>query len=551
MNTRGNIQLNIVILVIVSIVATILSLAFVVNNTFRFVLVGIVMLFTVLVMGVRNKPKNNREFAFYTIFILIGILLILLPATGILQTQLDLSDSLIQIPVFGTVKCDVAEGSNIQTGSEDFIDNAVVVCPENTKECTVLISMPGSSTFYDRGYFYKICNRDGSNCESEQQVKLPFGDNIVDYNVLNRNLLRDQSIRIDLYERFATFAPNRDTEIRASIKWQYRPYILVVSDVLGGGETPWSGSVDCKVPKSTQLYTDAIIVNTLFGKTTTEYKLQDKLNPDETYNYISGFVSAPNYGTEVTYNNQKGYCATNIQGKQAVIFGISRLETPSAIFSVVDTNKIIVESPTIQCCKENQVILNQVCKNFKLVTITEQQKEDGTIETNVGCSLLRPCNPGRFVLSDADDTSFTYECINGQCVISNIRVEECTSSEDCGLDKICVNFKCQLASTTPELENIPEDDNDTQPNTRELCEQRAKDNPFLGSTWVETTVEPTTLSKVVTVFTFGAIGDLTAKTTGKCVDTYIPYYIIGGIILVFVIVIIILLRPTKSRRKRR
>jgi len=74
--------------------------------------------------------------------------------------------------------------------------------------------------------------------------------------------------------------------------------------------------------------------------------------------------------------------------------------------------------------------------------------------TNAACSAFRPCNPGRFILGEGTQT-YEFDCIDGYCAIVEIQTEECVQSSDCGGgNAVCINYKCEGASTLPDSPEV-------------------------------------------------------------------------------------------------
>lgn len=82
---------------------------------------------------------------------------------------------------------------------------------------------------------------------------------------------------------------------------------------------------------------------------------------------------------------------------------------------------------------------------------------------------------------------------------------------------------------------------------KEMCDQKAKDQPLLGWTWVES--ETTQGRGPLGIG--GLIGLKKTIITGECKASFIIYYIIGGVILILLIIMINLLLKKKYRIRRR
>jgi len=138
------------------------------------------------------------------------------------------------------------------------------------------------------------------------------------------------------------------------------------------------------------------------------------------------------------------------------------------------------------------------------------------------------------------------ECIPGTTQCSGDGKSAMTCNDDGNWETTqCVNNCGPLSSgfgclIVPCTENCGEDE-------QTACEAKAVTNPLAGYTWVETTTQPSTLTKIFT------LGFAKPTTTAYCKAAYIPYYILGSVIIVLAVLITLLLRKPaiKSSLKKK
>jgi hypothetical protein len=398
--------------------------------------------------------KSNRKF----VWIGLGLFLIVLIGAIILVTSLTKESvvggsNYIEVPFYGTVQCSPATGYSINTPSYTVgVNGQFVTPPVSSKQYDVLVSYPKQSILsLERRVEYYYCDSTSySNCQSPSYLSLgnPVSNDIVDRQLIT-NIPGNKYLFVQVQEKTISGWKGNS---QGSVKIKFIPYILWRQDSLQGGLNPISGSTDCSINSNDKSILNAIISSTVSdssGKSAVTSNIPDALNgrlqPSEVYNYISGTVTRLDQGSIINYLNQEGYCQQNLQGGEVKIFGFGEITTPSNTYKVVDLNKVVANLGTDGCCVLGQQQLNKVCTNYKW---EEVKVDTETGETNVGCSILKPCNPGRFVLDNNQKTSYEYKCVDSKCVVSNIQNEECTSTSQCGANQVCTNFKCMLASST-------------------------------------------------------------------------------------------------------
>lgn len=483
----------------------------------------------------KRKKKRNRN-----IFIGVGVISLIVLILFFTIPQIQFGDQpYFEAPFFGTIECKAAPGGAINSNPINPRSTGQwIECPENSISCNVAITYPeleGFVTLQRRAEYYACDNKNFLNCETSKftSSNLEDGTGSTKLNIYS-SLPSNKVLYLEFQKRTLTLGWESDDQNVGRAILTFVPYILWNQNSLEGGLNTISGSTDCIIPTSSQTWTQRIISSDIGSP---KIALTNKLSPGDVYNYVAGTVTRANFGNAISYNGQNAYCAENIQGREAVIYGISQVQTASTTYNIVDFSKELTSN--IDCCVENRVQLNRVCKDFKWETI---QVDEETGESNVKCSITNPCNPGKFILDVSDKTSFENKCIEGQCVVSNIKTEECVVNADCGNNEVCTNFECIMASTIPGETDEIEGDID-----EEECTILAERQPLLGWTWVSTSEEvgkgPLGIGKI-----FGLTNTV---TTGECKASFVKYYVLGGIILILggIIIFVVNKRIPKKKKK--
>ena len=227
-----------------------------------------------------------------------------------------------------------------------------------------------------------------------------------------------------------------------------------------------------------------------------------------------------------TFNNQEAYCSNKN------IYKIDAIVTGSATYKIVNYNK---QLSSVECCSGDFESSRQ-CVNNRWVELPKPD-EPITASNSVQCSAIKQC-PG-FEFSPYDsNTLVKYVCRNSLCVPETKDVE-CTTNIQCsGSTPVCdtLTYEC-VSAPAPQISQAII-------LTKSQCEQKAKDNPLLGYSYIETTIKPSLIQEIIT------FGFAKNKIIGECKATYVNYYIIAGIVIVLGTVTIILSMPKKKRRRR-
>lgn len=479
---------------------------------------------------------NKNKMAFLIIIIFSGIVLILIPNMGLIQ-QTAYMDGYFESPFFATIACLPEAGSISTSGTKlGIVGENVITCPINTPNCDVLIDIPAyTSGFAEKRkiQFWK-CDKGNVNCDSKQWY--PESNNLYFETTGERgapacqNLPENRECHVKYVKCGLTcsiFTGDWATVDQAiSFRLEYPKYTLQVINALGGGWNVING-VDCKMPQYGDTIYEKILSSTVKSSSgveadTTAIVLNNYLRPNEKYNYIAGTVTRAMLGNAITYNGQPAFCQDNVQGSdKAAIYKIGTIETLTHKYNIVDKNTLLA---TVDCCNEGSIQLNRICRNYKWETV----QVDANGNTNVACSITKPCPDGRLPIGTGTN-SFAYQCNNGQCVVTDIRAEECNGAEDCGTNKACVNFKCVATSTIPDATSPKGNESNLQ------CQwyQKYVAKQIVHKSW----------------YNYIGIGDPTVTTEPQCEVWIGPYIILGIFGGIVIIILVLLYKPKKSKRR--
>jgi len=414
------------------------------------------------------KKKQTSKTIFVVFFILAGVAAILY--FGVIpMEELSISGH-FEAPYFCYIECAPAEGSpSIETELVDPTNtNDWIKCPSNSEECNIQITYPDLGMWADaRRVEYYICddvNGDYKNCKSEQYYKSKLKRG-ADREELPIPLSENKVMHIE-FQKYEIFKWVQEGKKDGKVNMRYIPFILWSDCSPEGGRNPISTTeaefkdVGCKLV-DIKIKQGGIISSELSSQEITRgiyNPNKNELKTYETFNYFAGTITRANEGNIIKApNGEDGYCALNVQGIDAVIWGFSKVTTGKGTYKMVDRGKILAQSPDIECCKEGRVVGNSVCENFKWKAI---EVDSDTGDTNIPCTpIIDPCNSGRFALNIDDQTTYIWKCINNYCVISDIRVEKCVVHEDCPDNKICVDWNCEEAGEIPGYKGEDENDN--------------------------------------------------------------------------------------------
>lgn len=514
-----------VVIVLAILVLLLVGVILVFASVNKFIVVGAGMIALFLIFGLRGD--FNKTKAWFGVFI-IGAGLIFIFASGTLQ-EVAGGTKYIEVPAFGYVECAPASGGTVDSGaikvSGDFVE-----CPENSVSCDISFSHPDLGVFdLVRRIEYYVCDDTNfNNCESPQYV-----NNIEDYSggakkKIYSNLPSNKAIYIEFQQKqFPKIGYFKESNSEGRIYVNYQPFILWVDDTLGGGRNPFtSNERGCRL--GTESFVKNAITSSSLPLNEGSYKFQDKLEPYETYNYISGTITSARDGNVINYKGKEGYCIDAVQGTgKAVIYSIDSIKTISNNYEVVNTNEPIGE---VDCCRDGLIIGNQICNDFEWEQI-KVDKETGKVENEVDeCGVFNPCPTGRRILGEGTK-SFQYKCVEGSCVVQDIRKEDCVSNSDCKINEICKNFECIIAGdVTVGGEKVT--------------------GESLECAWYQ---EEKTQSEVIrSWYNYLGIGEPTIVTNKVCTTASWVYFAGIGVIVLFLGTLAILtMKPKKKRRKRK
>ena len=536
MNKKGFAITGMLLMLILLIIGVI---AFFSSTVMRFTIIGIglVVFAGVMVFKTQREGLENKKLGFFIMIFIVGILITIIPYTGLLQMTAFESE-LFEAPFFATIHCD--ESGAIITGNDIPLSDSYtdIRCPVNTVGCDVWINIDGNTIlpWQDRYARYKICDSSGSNCDNKDRI-----EKIV--QVASRpqpsytfqlwdDLQNNKMIKVKVEECLTPLGPcSVDENIDWKVNMEYNPYILWVKDSLAGGERVLtSNQQDCKINTRSESWLERIVSTDITeNEDGTEVQeapdilVSGQLRPGQRYNYVSGTVTRALAGNSITYNGDLSYCLENPQGTDnSYIYPINTIETSTTKYRMVNLNAEPIE---VDCCVESRIQLNRICKDLKW----EQVEIDENTNCIIGSSC--PCDPGRITYRES--SSYKYSCENELCCIRDIREEECNDNSDCKTTEICVNFKCIDPSTDEGGKGGKDISNEQN------CLAENKEGS-LRYQWVEKETES------------GFLFFKKTTTEPYCKDTYMPYIIAGiiGIVLIVIIVMFIILMRNPKKKKR-
>lgn len=423
-NKRGMAPI-LVFLIIGIIISIIFSIAIISSTNFRLFAIGSTLIILTIIYGFKSNFKSNTGKVMITLAI-IGVILVLIPSIGILQTQIT-TGNYIQAPSFYYYECSPASKpleSNHQLITTGEVSK--ISCPINTDSCNLYIKQIEKLSFSSmyRRISYQICHNDGS-CDPLITTPTSVGSSQIQVISIT-NLLNTDYVKIK-YQSSITGLGWENKINGAEWYTTYRPFILWKVDTFGGGKTEYSTiEQGCKFQSKEVLNLISSITN--LNK---EIKNQTSLSNDyldfyKTRNFIGSYIPISSSNINfVNYNGQEGYCLNR------QIFAISKLETNGNVYKIVDSNFNTRLSNSVTCCP-GETQPNQKCNsNFNWENLEQSQ-----------CSPFKAC-AGADWMPYTQKNLIRYNCINNKCV-SEIKSVECTSDNDCGNYKTCDTklYKC-------------------------------------------------------------------------------------------------------------
>ena len=540
-------------LLIIGLVVILVSSAFFFEG-FRNYIFGLVLAITFvgILYTLVSKTQTTEIKAVFASVVATGVLAFFLFG-GVGWIQQATYGGYIEAPYFGVVKCDRSVGGLRTFGGFDFVNNynsgdgTIISAPQNLESYDVLIDFDKNDMSF--GYWYYIiggvCADTACNTVDQEVVKKIDNSYGLNKFIFADDVPRGKKVYVQIFRKYANIGSNQYVQ-QGDYFLRYQPYILFDDNRLTGGLNPISGSTDCSMPNDERKLNAILDDGNLESKNGREASedtiplYRNYLEPNEAYNYVSGTVTRASFGNTINYQGQDGYCADNLQGGNAKIFGITELKTLTTTYQVVDLNKVIKDLGSNGCCIENQVKLNMVCKNLKWEVIP-QDPVTGQIE-DVECSLTNPCNPGRFILSGQQ--THEYSCISGECKVTDIQNEECTTNDHCIgfgdlVTPICVNYKCIDASTVPDLVTCDEDP------TQSFCPQQ------IECAWYQ---EPTVILEkdYGILYWRWFVGNPTVTETPDCTTAgWFRWSIAGLIVLIIAISGLFIYKPKKKGGRKK
>jgi len=389
--------------------------------------------------------KEEKKKLGIVLLVLLGVLIVIGINNGWFEKGLvtaPLGDGeYIQSPIFGYYECEEGTGlsdspdKNIPEHGSDYW------CPDSSDGCDIYVRGE-ANTLIGRQFKYKICNKDGSTCQSERTTSIPswwlFDDSDRPTGKL-ATLTNNQKITITYRAYLCLPICIYNDVTGGSVYSQYRPFILWKDTPLSGKNEYSTITQGCQfssvdagdlITQSDIQLQEPLDSNAFCGT--------NRLCPHKTYNFIESFIplSPENYQF-VNWNGEQAYCLNK------KIFKINSITTTSGNYKIVDVSKNTPLS-IVDCCP-GEVEPNRKCK----YDYTWGDLEDAD------CSEFKPCTGIEFTPSGSK-TLVKYGCFNNKCV-PEFKDVECTSDLDClGNDKgnVCDTKTWECTKIKPPPGNV-------------------------------------------------------------------------------------------------
>lgn len=534
MNKRGQLPLIPIILIVVVIVGLI---AFLASGTIRWVLIG-VGLFGGSIWLISTVNNDRIKLSFGLVLLLAAVALIF--SSGFLQQALEGADY-INVPTVGYYECAAASAPTVSAAKaiSGGIANGIM-CPPNTDKCDLIVSFAESqSVFSSRKLSYVVYGSDSKVLYRNVLTVSDAARLITIFDATTRANVPLNSIKID------NIAKGQKVDIQyskvnlvgtvtpidgASYRAQFNPFILWNNPGLGGRFEYTSIEQGCQFLSKDR---GNLIVEDTIGKGPGTSNSITTLEPFKTRNYLDVIVPV-----NIQSNRVQQYSGNTVYCQNAQLHPIENVRALSHEYNVVRFDKSVA---TVDCCNGDDRPGYQCASNkWKALPKPNEPISD---KNTVQCSAVKPCANAFFAPSSGETEQTRYVCQNSVCV-PETRTVECNTNAGCGGAKpVCdtLTYKCVSAP-------LPVETGKNTSSVASECELKAKKNPFAGYTVVTRTKTPTTSQKILTVATFGIVGDLNPTVETSCEAKYVPYFIFGSFIVVAVALVIWSFKGSKGKR---
>ena len=515
-NKKGIFFLTPIILLIITIF--LIFLISYIFKQFTFWVIGIgTIIFGIYLLFIIGSKKVKTILAI--VLVGVGMIMIIIVFSGVQPTILS-GAQYIQIPTHGYYECNAA--SQPVTSFQKSIENGKVIgvkCPDNTDKCDIIALSTESLGVL--AFQRHIEFKQGINIVAHSD----FTDNAK--SQVKYSISKGQSI--DIYYSKSELI-GRTYFNGGTYYATYNPFILWNNPGLGGRYEYTNPTQGCMFQTNKNL----IIEDTL-GIGTGSSTSTSTLEPYKTRNYID--VAIP---ISVENRRIQGglYCQNNN------LYPIENIRVVSGEYNVVNYDKI---TKSVQCCN-GDFEPGFTCVDNTWKELPKTIQEAGV--QKISCSLFNQCPNTEWVPS-GDKAQSRYVCENSICIPKTRNVgcnyySDCSTGTTCDrISSTCVKVPLPIGTGIVQTSLI----------TEEQCLAQAKEAGNFAltiPTYTKTTTNPNFLDKTITIFTFGAVGDLSTSTKESCDLKINPIYIIGGvflIILIFGVVIIYLIfsKPKKTK----
>lgn len=528
MERRGQFGLLIAVAVAIAIGLSILlfGIGALFSTSLKFYLSGgacIVIAALIALQTAMNGKFRGGIQKFTITLLVIGLVLFLIPLTGITQHTAFGTNEYIQVPLKGFYSCEPA--SSPVTSQAKTIKGGgpvTVSCPANTDSCDIIVtSTEPASVWSARSIIYSRSN-------GESDSKTLYGANP---SIIIPNLAKGESVTIKYLKIGVTGVSPVDGAV---YKAQYKPFILWKTSPTGGKIEYSSVDRGCGFVLNELQY---IIIKDTLGFGPGESTSVTTLEPYKTRNFIDAVVPISVENSKIQGNK---YCSNN------QLYQIDEVNTSTNTWKVVNTNKIL---GTVECCTGDVESGIRQCQNNKWVNLPKPGQQPAAGQ-EIKCSTFKPCSGSEFVPYTTTQLVRSV-CMNNICVQQNKSVE-CTSNAACKDPNkpLCDSYSWTCVAVPLPIGNGTVVQNQGQ-NVSLIteCSIKAAANPLAGYHVVKSTQAPSFTDKAKYYLSFGFAGTNTPTTVESCEAQFLPYYILSIILVVLTFVVVIVWKPKRRKRK--
>lgn len=548
MNRKGQLTAMMILAIALGIVILIigLTLGFTVifSKGFLAYLIGGGLIVLTLIYGLRgemNKTKKN----FMITMIVIGVAIIAIGATGVLQTSYTgnnlPSNVKLAVPVNGAYFCTSVGTGNpsytIPAGGLWISKSSIGVYTDQVTSINVYVPQVSWTTYFLRYYlgggsraYMKQCDVNQQNCKEISPQSLTYaGTTTLNLPFTSLNP-QTSSLYIVIQSKatiLSSWQNNDALGSQVTVNYAYTKYGLKYVSTSGNpaGQLFTGCESSCDLTCPTQKSR---------GDTGLLYTAKNSLLPAESvpvleyWNTLDVDLNAE-MGATIYDSNKNQFCFGG-----AIYTAVTKTLDNGNTYIYPDT----ATRHTVPCCNGATISTStedKTCINNALVTVTK--------DTRLKCTSDFNC-PGQGQYTCQNKISSGWHCGTVEstgyryCKQDTVGTQvQCCSQADCPTDQTCQGGECVGGGVTP-----PVTPGMNESSSKVACNNAAQSNPFMGYQWVDTST--TSCGFWCSI----GLSIPTTITTGYCKAAFVPYYIAGIVVLILVIIIVVLLVPKKRKQ---